>query len=112
MIIRSLLLTVFKKNEVPIAEVLKPDEDTWLNTIQEGQWTMQEDGTPLRGGMERGHCYLYQILNMYTKKEDVVVQYGEDTCVLALLGSHMGRYFKIMGSSEAFLDELPKIMKA
>ncbi|KAI5066277.1 hypothetical protein GOP47_0001300 [Adiantum capillus-veneris] len=73
---------------------------------------MQEDGTPLRGGMERGHCYLYQMLNMYTKKGDVVVQYGGDTGVLALLGSHMGRYFTIMESSKTFLDELPKIMKA
>ncbi|MCO5603184.1 hypothetical protein L7F22_057331 [Adiantum nelumboides] len=90
MTIRSLLLTVFKKNQTTIAEaVVKPNEDTWLDTIQEGEWTTQDDGTPLTGGMERGHCYLYQILNVYTKKGGVVVQYGGDTSVLALLGSQM-----------------------
>ncbi|KAI5080509.1 hypothetical protein GOP47_0003692 [Adiantum capillus-veneris] len=72
---------------------------------------MQEDGTPLREGKECGPCYLYQMLNVYIKKEDVVVQYGDDIGGLALLGSHMGRYFTIMESSEVILDELLKIMK-
>ncbi|MCO5569949.1 hypothetical protein L7F22_023663 [Adiantum nelumboides] len=113
MTIRSLLLTVFKKNQPTIAEAMvKPNEDTWLDTIQEGEWTMQDDGTPLTGGMERGHCYLYQILNMYTKKGDVVVQYGGDTSVLALLGSQMDRYFTIMEHNEAYLGKLWKIVEA
>ncbi|MCO5595756.1 hypothetical protein L7F22_049804 [Adiantum nelumboides] len=113
MTIRSLLLTVLKKNQTTIAEaVVKPNEDTWLDTIQEGEWTMQDAGTPLRGGMEHGHCYLCQILNVYTKKRDVVVQYGGDIGVLALLGSQMDRYFTIMEHNEAYLGKFWKIVEA
>lgn len=68
-----------------------------------------KDIEPLRGGMERGICFLWQILKQYTKSKDVVVQYGGDTRVFALMGSHMGRYMLMLESDASFAIELSQI---
>ena len=62
--------------------------------------------------MERVHCFLYKRLKQYTKQNDVIVQYGGDNGVFALLGSHMGRYMMILESDAAFWNELPQILQA
>ena len=64
------------------------------------------------GGSERGHCFLYQMLKVYTKKNDVVVQYGGDNGVFALVGSQMGRFMLVLEKDESFCGELPQILKA
>ena len=38
------------------------------------------------GGLERGHYFLYQLLKLYTKRNDVVVQYGGENGILLWLG--------------------------
>ena len=48
---------------------------------------------------------------MYTKRNDVVVQYGGDNGVFALLGSQMGRFMLIVEKDETFCQELPLILQ-
>ena len=61
---------------------------------------------------ERGHCVLYQLLNLYTKRNDVVVQYGGDNGVFALVESQMGRFMLILDKDASFCEELPQILQA
>lgn len=50
MSMRSLLVTVWKKIQPPrTVDISRPMEDTWFDTIEEHEWTLQENGQPLRG---------------------------------------------------------------
>ena len=48
---------------------------------------------------------------MYTKRNDVVVQYGSDNGVFALMGSQMGQFMLIVEKNETFCKELPLILQ-
>ena len=48
MAVRSLLVSVWKKPINPL-DIPRPLQDTFLDTIEEHEWTMQENGEPLRG---------------------------------------------------------------
>ena len=52
------------------------------------------------------------MLKVYTKKNDVVVQYGGNNGVFALVGSQMGRFMLVLEKDESFYGELPQILKA
>ena len=64
------------------------------------------------GGFERGHCFLYHLLKQYTKRDDIVVQYGGDNGVFSLLGSQMARYMLVLERDADFCKELPQILQA
>ena len=50
MSVRCLLVTVWKKSQPPnTLDISRPTEDTWFDTIDKTEWTMQENGEPLRG---------------------------------------------------------------
>ena len=49
---------------------------------------------------------------MYTKRNDVVVQYGGDNGAFALLGSQMGKFMLILEKDETFCQELPLILQS
>ena len=62
--------------------------------------------------MEHGHCFLYQLLKLYTKRNDVVVPFGGDNGVFALVGSQMGQFMLILDKDASFCEELPQILQA
>ncbi|MCO5590495.1 hypothetical protein L7F22_044465 [Adiantum nelumboides] len=109
---RCFMISVWKKLEAPITiDIPKPPNDAWCDTHLEAEWTRQNN-EPLRGGLERGHCFVWQLPNQYTKRNDVIVQYGGDNGVFALLGSHMGRNMMILEKDLTFCVALPNILEA
>ena len=66
----------------------------------------------IAGGLECGHCYLWQILKQYTNTNNVIVQYGGDNGVFGLMGSHMSQFIMIMEKDVTFCNELPRILHA
>ncbi|KAI5059911.1 hypothetical protein GOP47_0024331 [Adiantum capillus-veneris] len=77
--------------------------------VEEEQWLPSLDGSPLRGGFERGNDLLWQILDQYTNRND---EYGADNGVLALLGSYMGRHVVVLERDNEFLQQLLSIFEA
>ena len=61
--------------------------------------------------MDRGPYFLYRLLKQYTKRNDVVVQYGGDNGVFSLVGSQMDQFMLILDKDASFCEELPKILQ-